>query len=250
MTAPFPLPAHQTGRAGFPHPAFRLASSRGTRRRAEMDTPEVEHPKRAENRLVVEAVGAARRHLVTPGHEVTDAIMDVVVDRTIRGHASAVAEVRGPTPQQAIQPISYFGPCSHVSGNQEVTDLGLEPEYALLRRARPEIPMAILAIAVRAERVAKEVERLAAGIPNRGLRLVEREPQFGHHLPRPRQRLFRRPAAEDDEVIGIGDDPGLVGLAPSRCTPMLQEPVHVQIGEQWAYHPSLRRAAGTALTAS
>jgi hypothetical protein len=25
--APFPLPAHQTGRAVFPHPAFRLASS-------------------------------------------------------------------------------------------------------------------------------------------------------------------------------------------------------------------------------
>jgi hypothetical protein len=24
---PFPLPAHQTGRAVFPHPAFRLASS-------------------------------------------------------------------------------------------------------------------------------------------------------------------------------------------------------------------------------
>jgi len=27
--APFPLPAHQTGRAVFPHPAFRLASSSG-----------------------------------------------------------------------------------------------------------------------------------------------------------------------------------------------------------------------------
>jgi hypothetical protein len=24
--SPFPLPAHQTGRADFPHPAFRLAS--------------------------------------------------------------------------------------------------------------------------------------------------------------------------------------------------------------------------------
>jgi len=25
-SSPFPLPAHQTGRADFPHPAFRLAS--------------------------------------------------------------------------------------------------------------------------------------------------------------------------------------------------------------------------------
>ena len=30
--APFPIPAHQTGRADFRHPAFRLASSRGPRR--------------------------------------------------------------------------------------------------------------------------------------------------------------------------------------------------------------------------
>jgi len=30
--APFPIPAHQTGRAGFPHPAFRLVSLSGTRR--------------------------------------------------------------------------------------------------------------------------------------------------------------------------------------------------------------------------
>ena len=30
--APFPIPAHQTGRADFQHPVFRLASPRGTRR--------------------------------------------------------------------------------------------------------------------------------------------------------------------------------------------------------------------------
>ena len=52
--------------------------------------------------------------------------------------------------------------------------------------------MSILAIAVRAERVAREVEGLAEGIPNRGLRLVESEPQLGHHLLRPRQSLSRR----------------------------------------------------------
>ena len=49
--------------------------------------------------------------------------------------------------------------------------------------------MAILAIAVRAERIAKEVEALAPSIANRGLRLVEGEPEPGHHLPRPRQSL-------------------------------------------------------------
>ena len=52
--------------------------------------------------------------------------------------------------------------------------------------------MAILALAVRAERVATVVERLAAGILNRGLCLVESEPQLGHQLLRPRQSLSRR----------------------------------------------------------
>jgi hypothetical protein len=49
--------------------------------------------------------------------------------------------------------------------------------------------LAILAIVVRAERIAKEAGGLAAGIANRGLRLVESEPQLGHHLPRPRPSL-------------------------------------------------------------
>jgi hypothetical protein len=31
--APFPIPAHRTGRADFRHPALRLASPQGTRRR-------------------------------------------------------------------------------------------------------------------------------------------------------------------------------------------------------------------------
>jgi hypothetical protein len=32
--APFPIPAHRTGRADFRHPALRLASPQGTRRRS------------------------------------------------------------------------------------------------------------------------------------------------------------------------------------------------------------------------
>ena len=35
--APFPVPAHQTGRADLPHPAFRLASPQGTRHGAKMN---------------------------------------------------------------------------------------------------------------------------------------------------------------------------------------------------------------------
>jgi hypothetical protein len=50
-------------------------------------------------------------------------------------------------------------------------------------------------------------------------------------------------AAEDDEVVGIRDD-----LRPERFTasgepPMLQEPVHVQVGQQRTDDTALWRAA-------
>jgi hypothetical protein len=50
-------------------------------------------------------------------------------------------------------------------------------------------------------------------------------------------------AAEDDEVVGVMDDVRAEGLAASRKTPMLQEAVHLNHGEQWAVDPALRRAA-------
>ena len=38
-------------------------------------------------------------------------------------------------------------------------------------------------------------------------------------------------AAEDDEVVGIGDDMGTERLVAPAQTPMLQEPVHIDVGE-------------------
>jgi hypothetical protein len=58
-----------------------------------------------------------------------------------------------------------------------------------------------------AERVAKEVEALIAGILQRGLFLIDAEPELCHHRLRPRQRLRRMTAAEDDEVVGIAKLP-------------------------------------------
>ena len=59
-------------------------------------------------------------------------------------------------------------------------------------------------------------------------------PSLGHH--RPRQRLRRTTAAEDDEVVGIGDDAGSECIATPAQTPVLQEPVHVDVGEQRAHY--------------
>ena len=62
--APFPIPARQTGRADFPHPAFMPASSRGCRRRpSNMDVAEPGHPQLAVHPLAGEPAGASlHRH--------------------------------------------------------------------------------------------------------------------------------------------------------------------------------------------
>src|SRR5262249_44478395 len=96
---------------------------------------------------------------------------------------------------------------------------------------------------MRAERVAKEREALLTGISQRGLGLVERQPKLGHHPLRPRQRLTRTTAAEDDEVVSVGDNVSTEGFATTTLTPVLQEPVHVDVGQQWARHATLGRAA-------
>ena len=74
---PFPFPAHQTGRANFPHPAFRLASSRGTRRGAKMNPAQPKHAEIPEHGPSREPRGAARRHLVTPDQKMPHALIDV-----------------------------------------------------------------------------------------------------------------------------------------------------------------------------
>jgi hypothetical protein len=105
---------------------------------------------------------------------------------------------------------------------------------AFLGRRRAQIPITLLAVVIRSERVAKEVEVLLAGILQLGFHLVEREPEPGHHRFGPRQRLGRMSAAEDDEVVGIGDDMGAERLAACGLAPMLEEAVHVQVGQHRA----------------
>jgi hypothetical protein len=126
--------------------------------------------------------------------------------------------------------------------------LDLEPLHAFLRRTCAQIPMTILPVMVRAEAIAKEVEALVPGIPDYGLRLVEGKPELGHYQPRPRQCLIRKSAAEDDEVVGIGDDMSSVGFTSSSAPPVLEEAVHVDVGEQRADHPAVRSAIPDSLS--
>ncbi len=135
-----------------------------------MNAPELQNAERAEHHFPREAVGAARRHLVAPDQEVPDTRVDMVVHRAVGRQTGAVAEVRRPAVQKAVEAVPHLGPCPRVAGHQQLADLVLQALDAPLRRARPEIPVAVLAVAVRAERIAEEVEGFAAGIPQRRLR--------------------------------------------------------------------------------
>src|SRR5258708_4021451 len=61
----FPIPARQTGRANFPHPAFRLASCAGSRTRPH-GSLEPYNAQGAEHPFLGELAGTLRRYLVTP----------------------------------------------------------------------------------------------------------------------------------------------------------------------------------------
>src|SRR3954454_21415090 len=106
---PFPVPAYQTGRADFPHPAFRLASPRGTRRRPKMHASKTQHSESSEDLSVGEPPCAAPLHVVPLAQERTNPIVDVVVDRPIGRHPRSVAKVGRPGEQKPVQPTGHRG---------------------------------------------------------------------------------------------------------------------------------------------
>src|SRR4029079_2958966 len=67
-TPRFPFPAHQTGRADFRHPAFRLASPPGTRRDRSGQALEAQNAEFSMNDIECESAIAVPLHLV-PSHE-------------------------------------------------------------------------------------------------------------------------------------------------------------------------------------
>src|SRR5229473_3078231 len=78
--APFPIPAHQTGRADFRHPAFRLASPQGTRRDRSGQALETQNAEFSMNYIECESAIAAPLHLVPSREEPARTFNDVLVD--------------------------------------------------------------------------------------------------------------------------------------------------------------------------
>jgi hypothetical protein len=97
--APFPIPAHQTGRADFRHPAFRLASQRGTRRGCSGQALKAQNAEFSMNDIECESAIAAPLHLVPSREEPAQTFKDVLIDATICLVSRTVAKVVGPASQ-------------------------------------------------------------------------------------------------------------------------------------------------------
>jgi len=82
--APFPVPAHQTGRADFRHPAFRLVSPHSFRWGPNVSIPEPHNPAISIDKVIGEAASAAPRLIVPPRKEVSNALIDMMIDRPVR----------------------------------------------------------------------------------------------------------------------------------------------------------------------
>src|SRR5712671_3502127 len=97
--APFPIPAHQTGRADFRHPAFRPASPQGTRRDRSGQALKAQNAEFSMNDIERESAIAAPLHLVSSREEPAQTFKDILIDATVCLAPRAVAKVVGPASQ-------------------------------------------------------------------------------------------------------------------------------------------------------
>src|SRR5579862_1234282 len=111
-----------------------------------------------------EPLRATSLHLVPFAEEVPHTVIDMLNDSLVGRRQRAIAEVRGPAAQQAVQLLSYLRPGALVARLQKPADLRLDPLDALLGRACAQVPVATLGMVPRSQCIAEEVEALAPGI--------------------------------------------------------------------------------------
>ena len=172
MPVPFTIPARQTGRADFPHPAFRLASYADSRTRAHWPL-EPYHAQRAEHPFLRELAGTLRRYLVSPSQKVPHAIIDLSIHRPVRLRGSPTVEVCSPASQFPIQPLADFFPWSHVARDQQVAHFLLDPGHALHRRTVSDVLPSRSHTIVRPEGIAQKIKVFPTGIAETRLLFVQ-----------------------------------------------------------------------------
>ena len=162
--APFPFPAHQTGRADFPHPAFRPASLHDFRRRRAAPAPKTQHAEFPVEMLARKPTLTAPLHFVSSAQEAHRAIIDVAINGLVGRSQGAVAEVHRPTGQKPIELDAHARPGAFVTRSQQCADLRLDPLDAFLRRTGADIPSSPIGDMPGSDGIAKEIEAFAPGV--------------------------------------------------------------------------------------
>ncbi len=109
--APFPVPARQTGRAVFPHPAFRPASAVSCRGRPpQLHPAQAHYAPLAKHNLVGISTPASRLHLVPPPQKSSHPLVDIVVHRAVGLRARPLANLHFSPPdgESTRWPRHYF----------------------------------------------------------------------------------------------------------------------------------------------
>ena len=237
---PFPIPAHRTGRADFPHPALRQDSSPDSRIIIKVYGAQMYYSQQTPNHLARQGVNTTRMQFLPLSQKTTNTPSNVIINRSVCLKPGAMAEVVRPTAKNAVQPISDFWPGILVSRYQNFVNFPPQARHTFSRRAGSHIPMTIFPIAVRPKRISKKVKAFPPSISKFRLGLVQGQSQTAHHFPRPIPCLHRMMMCKNHEIVSISDYMGLESCSPFSDPPILQKSIQVEIGKHWAGNPTLR----------
>src|SRR5258708_15283078 len=112
---PVCLPRSSNRTCPFRASGFPTDFTNGSRTRPQVNIAQSQHAQIPEHNRVRESGSAARSHLVAVSQEVPHALIDVVIDRSIRHQARSVTEVVRPPPQNSVEAIAHVRPPYHAA---------------------------------------------------------------------------------------------------------------------------------------
>jgi hypothetical protein len=79
---------------------------------------QTQHAEYAKNGGCRQNAGAAGANLMSPPQEIAHTLFNMAIDGAVRLRPSTIAEVTRPTPEEAVELISHFGPRLRVARYQ------------------------------------------------------------------------------------------------------------------------------------
>src|ERR1700757_3630132 len=164
--APVPHPAHQTGRADFPHPAFGQGLLNGYSHTVAHEQLPLRSLKLVESQLLVqvlvgEAVPPLARYLELRAQPLTHPIASVAVDVPVGLAHRPDAEVVGPAAKFAVDPTNQlFDVQPGFPSFRQLTNRSTEAVDLLPRGTRSQVGLARSTVVVPTEGVTQKVKRL------------------------------------------------------------------------------------------